>query len=61
MAMTGVGAFKGSSTHGNWPTSVAGRPMLPPTIFLKIPPARRLRMMKKSSTPTVARTRLTNA
>ena len=61
MAMTGVGAFKGSSIRGNWLMFSGGRPMLPPTIFLKIPPARRLRMMKKSSTPTAARTRLTNA
>ena len=61
MAMTGGGAFKGSSIRGKLPMFNAGRPMLPPTIFLKIPPARRLRMTRKFSTPTAARTRPTDA
>lgn len=61
MAMMGGGVFKVSSIPGNWRTSNAGRPMPPPMTFLKIPPARRMRMMKKYSTSNAARTRLTNA
>lgn len=61
MAMMGGDVFKVWSTRGNSRMSNAGRPMLPPTIFLKIPPARRMRMMKKFSTPIAARTRIPNA